>query len=215
MGVLSLVAEYMFPQLCVACKKEGTSVCGTCLDLVSTVGTFFYPKNSSLAYLAAVGEYDETGVLSQIIQALKYSYIEQVEHAIAQLIGDWFARQDRTFEVPDLIVPVPLHRQRYAERGFNQADVIANCLARVIDVPQAEPLMRKKKTKQQAKLDKTARLQNVSDAFVIRKGAQVDGKHILVVDDVYTTGATMGECAEILHRAGASRVTGFVLAKGE
>jgi ComF family protein len=115
-------------------------------------------------------------------------------------------------------VPVPLHPARLRERGYNQALELARPLARAWDVPLAEALLaRTRSTAAQANLDAKARRRNLRDAFEFH-GAVLDGKepaalHVVLVDDVMTTGTTLRECARVLKRAGFSRVDVWALAR--
>lgn len=112
-------------------------------------------------------------------------------------------------DMPDVIAPVPLARQRLAERGYNQAWQIARPLARALKLPSdATLLQRVIHTAPQSRLDLDARRQNVGRAFKVR--ASVDGLHVGIVDDVMTTGATLEALARTLKAAGARRVTHFV-----
>jgi ComF family protein len=116
---------------------------------------------------------------------------------------------DSALPTPDVIVPVPLSAKRLTARGYNQAWAIARPLARLMNVPaDAALVVRKKDTAQQSKLDVATRRRNVTNAFDVRR--EVRGKHIGVVDDVMTSGATLDALARTLKLAGARRVTNFV-----
>jgi ComF family protein len=116
----------------------------------------------------------------------------------------------------DLVIPVPLHPSRLAERGFNQAALLARPMARALGVPfLACGLDRTRDTARQATLDRALRLENVAAAFVARAPKKVSARKILLVDDVRTTGATLRACAAALRKAGASRVYDTALAVAE
>jgi ComF family protein len=113
----------------------------------------------------------------------------------------------------DLVVPVPLHPSRLAERGFNQAALLARPIARALGIPLlARGLDRTRDTPRQATLDRVLRLENVAAAFVARAPEKVSARRILLVDDVRTTGATLRACAVALQKAGASCVYDTALA---
>jgi ComF family protein len=115
---------------------------------------------------------------------------------------------------PDLLVPVPLHRRRERERGYNQALLVARRLERAWGVPvAADALVRLTATAPQADLDARARRRNVRGAFGVVRAPAIAGRHIVLVDDVLTTGATASECARILSRAGASAVGVLTIAR--
>lgn len=104
----------------------------------------------------------------------------------------------------DAIVPIPLHKARLRDRGFNQAEALAAYIARDRDIPLLLALERKKNTRQQVRLNREKRRANVADAFACRE--QVEGLRLLLVDDVCTTGATAQSAAAVLRRAGAAEV---------
>jgi len=111
------------------------------------------------------------------------------------------------------LIPVPLHGRRERERGYNQAQIICDVLSSRYGTAQSVgSLLRIRHTAQQAKLGRAGRLNNMKNAFEWRGG--VVPEHVVLVDDVYTTGATMQECARVLKAAGAKRVEGYVIARG-
>lgn len=135
-------------------------------------------------------------------------------------LGEWFA--ERLWEVlrreegpgADIVVPVPLHRQRERERGYNQADVIARPLARKLKLPYRPVLLVRKKPRPDKQiLSLKERWESVRGAFATRKGVQVDNQRVLLVDDVMTTGATLDACAKALRGAGAKSVIGLTVAR--
>jgi ComF family protein len=114
----------------------------------------------------------------------------------------------------DAILPVPLHRQRLMQREFNQASVLAQGLARYLNVPVLERLLvRVRSTRPQVELSGGERRQNVKRAFAVTAPTALTDKLVLVVDDVLTTGATLGEVARVLKDAGARQVDVFALAR--
>jgi ComF family protein len=116
--------------------------------------------------------------------------------------------------VYDCVTAVPLHPQRLRWRGFNQALLLARSFARRYAVPlEARVLVRTRATVAQASLDRAGRLTNLAQAFAVRDPARVAGKCVLVVDDVFTTGATLEACAQALRAAGAARVDALTLAR--
>ena len=112
-----------------------------------------------------------------------------------------------------MIVPVPLHRRRYAERGFNQAELIAEALGRLLGQPVVRLLKRTRPTRHQTLQTRLLRWQNVDGAFVVAPNAVIDGRPIIIVDDVTTTGATLAACARPLAAAGVQKIYGFAFAR--
>jgi ComF family protein len=136
---------------------------------------------------------------------------------LADLLGRMFAECRgealRSAEI-DLVVPVPLHWWRKWTRGYNQSDAIARELAAALQVPFAPRLLRRVKwTTQQIQPTREARRENIKGAFRVSNSARLLGKTVLLVDDVMTTGSTLGEAARMLRNAGADRVVVAVLAR--
>jgi ComF family protein len=128
------------------------------------------------------------------------------------VFANWMVEAAPFAREADLVVPVPLHWTRLWMRGYNQAGWLAQAIARRIHKPYAPlTLLRKRRTPSQNGLSSSARTRNVEGAFLVAH--DVVGKHILLVDDVYTTGATINACAKALLRAGAATVDGVAMAR--
>lgn len=144
--------------------------------------------------------------LDGLIQACKYGGQLAAAGALAAVLGD------RRPQRPDLIVPMPLSAQRLRERGFNQALELARSVVRVTGVPvDAALCVKTRDTPPQTRLPWKARRKNIRGAFVVQ--GSLAGRHVVVVDDVLTTGATLSELARNLKHAGAATVTGWVVAR--
>jgi ComF family protein len=130
------------------------------------------------------------------------------------------AAAEETGELPawDALVPVPMHRTKQEKRGYNQADLLARGLAKRLGLPLLQDLLvRNRETGVMSSLSLGERKQNLADAFCIRRGAPAEllqGKEILLLDDVFTTGSTADACAEVLLRAGCTQVDLIVFATG-
>ena len=126
------------------------------------------------------------------------------------MIGEVYGQElqqtdlDQKFNV---IVPVPLHAARKRKRGYNQSEDFAKGLSRSLNIPHANALMRTTKTETQTRKSKLSRWQNVSEVFQVKDSNQVQSQHILLVDDVITTGATIEACAQVLLTEGCSSVS--------
>jgi ComF family protein len=161
--------------------------------------------------LRSYGEYD--GPLGELIRVFKYRGVLALKDFLATCMART-AREE--FELGEIqaIVPVPLHRSRERERGFNQSAVLARVLGRQLGLPVREALLlRHRKTRPQTGLTFAQRRQNVRGAFSVRPGVAIDNLRILLVDDVYTTGATAHACAKALRRAGARSVVVLTIAR--
>jgi ComF family protein len=168
-------------------------------------------KPPAFDHARAIGRYE--GPLRQAIHLLKYRGKLRLRRPLLQLA---IAHFDVHFpsSAYEAIIPVPLHRERLMRREFNQAAVLARGLARHLNVPILERLLiRVRSTRPQVELSGSERRQNVRQAFVVTNPAALENKQVLVVDDVFTTGATLGEVARTLKGAGAARVDVFALAR--
>jgi ComF family protein len=146
------------------------------------------------------------GVLRKLIHLYKYGRVRTLARPLSELLARAFPR-DESF---DAAVPVPLYWRRRLQRGFNQSDLLARGLSRRTGIPVVRALGRLRPTSAQAGLSNSARRQNVSQAFRAR---DVQGKRILLIDDVMTTGATAAACALALKQAGARRVVLLTVAR--
>jgi ComF family protein len=148
--------------------------------------------------------------LDRLESRYKFSADLAAGRALAEL---WIAHGTLPPARPDVVVPVPLHRSRLRRRGYNQALELARPLARHWRLPLcADLLQRLRATAAQTELDAVARRRNMRGAFRVAAGAAVPA-HVVVLDDVMTTGATLAECARVLKRAGVDRVEVWALAR--
>ena len=146
--------------------------------------------------------------LDKLIQALKY----RDRLILVNFLADALTRSITT--KPDCIVALPLHPARLRERGFNQSLLLARQISRRLDLPLlADACERVRNTPPQSSLPWKERDKNMRQAFACKPGADVRGKHVAVVDDVMTTGASIGELARALKKAGASEVSAWVVAR--
>ena len=153
-----------------------------------------------------------SGALVRAILLLKFEQIDP--------LGAWFAErlaelvQSSGNFVADVIVPVPLHRQRERERGYNQAALISNPLAKRLHLPHKTVLLMRTRARPDKRiLSLEERWESVRGAFATRPGSQVDKLRVLLVDDIMTTGATLDACAKVLREAGASSVVALTVAR--
>ena len=143
-----------------------------------------------------------------VVHALKYGG----RPGLADALAGRLARALPGTLAPDLVSAVPLHPARRRERGYNQAGLLADALSDVLGAPRLEGVLeRVRPTRPQARLAPRARRENVADAFLVRRPRWLEGRHVLIVDDVMTTGATLEACLDAAARAGAA-ACGVVLA---
>lgn len=153
------------------------------------------------------GDYE--GTLRHLIHIFKFQGVETLRRPLGDMLQRALPREEQF----DAIVPMPLHWRRRWQRGFNQSELLAREIARRWQAPVIQAVRRKKATAPQAGLTSSQRRKNMQGAFEARPGKKVDGMHVLLIDDVLTTGATASACARALKRAGASRVTLLALAR--
>ena len=153
------------------------------------------------------------GQLVKAILLLKWQRMDPLGRWFAERLAEIAVRGGDNF-VADVVVPVPLHRDRERERGYNQAGLISKPLARKLGLPhQAFLLMRTRARPNKQVLSLEERWDSVRGAFATRPGSQVDSKRVLLVDDVMTTGATLDACARALLESGAKSVLGLTVAR--
>jgi ComF family protein len=152
-------------------------------------------------------------VASRAILMLKYERVLPLGAWFAAKLADLVRANPGGFEA-DVLVPVPLHAARFRERGYNQAELIARPLARLLGLPfKSYLLVRTKPRPDKLKLTIRERWRTVRGAYATREGTQVDNLRVLLVDDVFTTGATLDACSRALRKAGAVRVAGLTVAR--
>ncbi len=152
------------------------------------------------------------GVLRELIHLYKYGRVKTLARPLGALLAAALPREERF----DAVTPVPLHWRRQWQRGFNQSELLARGIARRCGIPVIHALKRVRPTVAQAGLSNTGRCQNVAAAFQLRRApwaGAVEGKRILLIDDVMTTGSTAAACALALKRAGAAKVALLTVAR--
>jgi ComF family protein len=187
------------------------AMCSLCAQKIMPIVSFdSYCGKGKYARIFAVSAYQEP--LRSFILAKHYH-----NQAHIVLLADFIVRYlDMLDDVDfDSIVPVPLHWTRYAARGFNQADIIAQSISKVMGKPVIPAVCRSKKTAYQASLSVGQREKNVAQAFSLNNEYRnfIEGKKILIVDDLFTTGSTIKSIASVLHEAGAASVDVFVVCR--
>ena len=161
------------------------------------------------AHAAAYGSYADG--LRELIHLLKYENVRPAASVLGLMLADAIRRIEPGFATETvLLLPVPLHRARRRGRGFNQAGLIASAALKHFPAGRlrlvSEDLLRQRETASQTGLTTHQRRENIRGAFRVSRPQAVAGREVLLVDDVYTTGATVSECARVLVRAGASRI---------
>ena len=220
--LLADLAALFFPRACLACRVPLVAgeahLCTTCrADLPYTDYHLLPPAANPLArrfwgklpvrHTLSYLRFLRHGRVQQLLHQLKYQGQSKVGDALGQLYGAELAAAGLAPEF-DLIVPVPLHRRKLARRGYNQADAFAKGLAAALPCPSAaHALRRTEHTASQTRKGRAERWQNVATVFEVPQPELIAGRHVLLVDDVLTTGATLEACGAALLAAGASAVS--------
>jgi ComF family protein len=156
----------------------------------------------------SVGQFE--GPLREAIHQFKYRPCR----SLGRPLGEWMVDRIKVLTNIDVIVPVPLHATRLRQRGFNQSLLLAHRMSERLGVPlSCDNLFRVRPTRPQVELTGNERIVNVAGAFALRRPFEIEAKSIVLIDDVFTTGATMNECSSVLRTAGAAQVTAFTLAR--
>lgn len=213
--ILFKIRDLIFPVFCISCDQEGQVICQRCLNGLGPRPQFLYPANSGLDKVIALGDYQD-GILQKAIVEYKYNFQQEFFVVFQKIIDDWVLDEEKFWEgrrnYDWLILPVPLHKSRLWERGFNQAEEIARAVSGKLGLKMNNQILKRiKKTQRQVGLGKRARLGNLAGAFAV--GRDLAGGNIILIDDVFTTGATLQECAKVCKGAGAAIVWGLTLAR--
>jgi ComF family protein len=215
---VAFVLDLLYPLACAGCGKVGEGVwCAACDARVprlmpheqSRLIPLDTPWQSHSLRIVSGARYGAP--LREAIHAFKYDGTPGLAEPLAPLLVDAWRSAALA---ADVIVPVPLHPRRRRERGYNQSELLARALSTACGVPvDANLLRRVRYTDQQALLKGAARKQNVQGAFAAE--ARANDKLIVMVDDVFTSGATLAACASVLRSAGAADVSALTLARAE
>jgi ComF family protein len=198
--------DFLFPPHCLACGRIGSRYCPHCLAELPFPPVVETPE-SALSLQIAAAPFE--GALREAIHALKYQGVRGLAPILAERLAQAFGRS--TFQA-QAVVALPLHAERLAQRGYNQAALLAEALARRLNLPYLpEAVQRIRHTAPQVGLNRHERAANVADAFRADP-EQVRGLRLILVDDVVTTGATMRACAESLRNAGAVEICALSVA---
>jgi ComF family protein len=204
-----------------AMRPIAGGVCSVCGERLATAyafsGEYGQPRCGLCRRLeppfvkaTAYGSYK--GGLRELIHLLKYERVRPAANVLGRMLAEAIADLEPSFgERPVLVVPVPLHRTKLRRRGFHQSELIARAALKLKPaggrlVLDATLLERGRETQSQSGLTRHQRRENIRGAFVIAQSDQLADREVLLVDDVFTTGTTVSECARVLRRAGASRV---------
>jgi len=239
----SFLLNLFLPKFCLGCKKEGSYLCDDCralLDIsefnyclceaqglpkrfISSREHQFTMKcqncsNKTLSGLYFALSYKEKSLARKLIHQFKYEpYLKDLSETLASVLIEHFVltgKNKNEIWENSALIPVPLDNKKIKSRGYNQSEELAKELAKVLKVPVlTDVLMKIKITESQMGLNKEQRAKNLQGAFTITNAPLLQGKKIFLIDDVYTTGSTLEECARVLRNAGAKQIWGITIAR--
>lgn len=212
--------HFFFPHTCAGCGsdlvQQHEEVCVSCYANLPETGFASHPGNpvekmfyGRIPVTAASSSYYFTkqSPLQQLIHALKY----EANQAVGLQLGTWCAQhlaESNRFRSIDVILPMPIFAEKLKKRGYNQAEVICRGMEQELQVPvRTDLVLRSRQTETQTRKGRSERWVNVQGSFHLQHETELAGKHLLLVDDVVTTGATLEACAEVLLQAQPASVS--------
>ncbi|MGC9048762.1 MAG: ComF family protein [Patescibacteria group bacterium] len=228
--IKNFILDLIFPIKCLNCGKEGNYLCPDCLKSIPLTDKFICPgcrrpsKNGAtcqecqnkiyLDGLIFALDYKNHLVKKAIIKS-KYNFIKNLIYSLAKPLTKLINNTElyKTLN-PDLVIPIPLHKRRLLYRGFNQSEILAKILCQKFSWPLTNNILKRiKSTRSQTNLSSQKRWENIKDAFRVTDSKLIKNKNVVLIDDVFTTGATLEEAAKTLKKAGAKTVWAITLAK--
>lgn len=214
MKAIDIIADFFFPPRCVFCQKilKRSDICDECAaSLPHTKGDSIVQKFPFVAKCVAPLYYE--GKVREAIIRFKFNgreyYADRFSHIMAECV-------ENNLDCGDISVVswVPLTRRRKRKRGYNQAQLLAEGIAKRLELPYGPCLVKIRNNSAQSKTASAAeRSRNVVGVYAVKEPSEIEGKNILLVDDVVTTGSTLSECARMLRKAGANKVYCVALAR--
>lgn len=218
MNIFIDIADFLLPRFCASCNTKLTTkenyVCHQCLSKIHEIDG----SQITMLYLRKFGEtqivsdfyvlylFEKDKEVQRIIHQLKYNHKFLLGKYLGENLGKAISEAVNKWQI-DVMIPVPLHHVKRAERGYNQSYYITKGLTKVLNIPVNQRIIKRKRfTQSQTQLDRKEREQNIKGAFALRRNSKINGKNILLVDDVVTTGATVRECGRLLLRNGANKI---------
>ena len=209
------IVHLFYPRLCEGCSKPLTYdeevLCISCSlqlpktgyqDITDNETAIRFAGRAPIQYASSLAYFTNDGLLQHLLHGLKYKNKKEIGIYLGKQLG-YELEQTGWIKTIDMIVPVPLHKKKEAQRGYNQTFVIAEGMSEVLGLPVVSAIIRKRHTETQTHKTREQRVLNMHDAFEVVSKIEVGNKHILLIDDVLTTGATLESCANTLISANA------------
>lgn len=210
-NLLSDAAHLFYPHVCAGCSSDvldnSSLLCLRCINDLPHTNYAAHANNpvenifwGRLPVVAAHSEFyfEKEELIQRLIHQLKYKGNTEIGFYLGELMGNSLLESHR-FSHIDTLIPLPLYPDKEHKRGYNQAAIICNGMSSVINVPVIKDnVIRRRFTETQTRKHRTERWENVEGSFAVNNATELEGKHILLVDDVITTGATLEACASVL-----------------
>lgn len=227
---ISSFFNLLFPPSCIVCQRatggNNEILCLRCLLNLPRTNCHLYPDNwveksfwgkFSLGRATSFFYYQQGSDYKALLYQLKYKGEKEVGRYMGQLIATELMAS-HFFEGIQVIIPVPLHPKKFKKRGYNQSEWIAKGVAQITGIPiDTNSVIRLKNTETQTQKSRLERWENVENIFALREGAaeRMSGKHILLIDDVLTTGATLTACASVFNEIENVRISVLTMAAAQ
>ena len=226
--IKKFILDTLFPIHCVICDKEGVFICPDCQNQLSPVDRQYCiicqkPTPFGLTHpgcqtphgpdgAISIYNYHDKKVSAVLIDG-KYKFLPGIYQHLGKILSKKLQTELFSLITEPVLVPLPLHRSRKRWRGFNQAEILCQTISQELNFPVISALVRKRSTKTQKDLKRDERLKNMTGAFALKKGVDVHGKNLVLIDDVTTTGSTLIEACQVLKRNGGAKVICLTVAK--
>lgn len=222
--ILGLIVDFtdlLFPTLCLGCSQSLSAneqvLCAKCRISLPETNQHLDPYDQHLLnkfagkvpiqFIASYVYFTKGGIVQKLIHGIKYKGRKEAAKTIANWYGHQLMIDSTLVDEIDVLIGVPLHKSRLRQRGYNQADYIAHGLSESLNIPyRIDVLKRNRFQESQTKKNRLERWENVKTVFSVENYKEIEGKNVVVVDDVLTTGATIEACAIELLKAGCKSV---------
>lgn len=217
MNFLNHALDFLFPPTCGICGKIGNNLCGKCQLQIQDSNLFLnqiqdYGSDNTKYFEQHYFLFSYKGLIREKI--IQYKFNDKPY--LADMFFEFFVKNEKVcgfFKNYDIIGPVPISSKRRKTRGYNQSELIARRIGNT-GLIQYENILKKVKENQiQSSLNKIQRIENVKNVYKVQNELKIRKKKIVLFDDIYTTGATVNECAKMLKQSGASEVAVVTVAK--
>ena len=225
--LISSFSDQLFPALCLGCSQSLESnesfLCIPCRIALPETGQHREPYNHDLLnkfagkvpvkFIASFLYFKKGGVVQKLIHQIKYKRRKEVARELANWYGNQLRIECKHIGIIDLIIAVPLHKDRFKQRGYNQSEWIADGLAEALQIPTYNNILfRTSFAESQTHKNRLERWENVMSVFSVENSELIRGKNVMLVDDVLTTGATLESCARELLKSDCKSISVLTLA---